>query len=49
MRAHLKGTAMTKVMAGSMLLRAHAMVGDEYLRPIKYSIWLDVALHDDIH
>lgn len=37
--------AMTKVMAGSMLLRAEAMVGDEYLSPMKYNNWFIVALH----
>lgn len=46
---YLNGTAMTKVMAGSMLLRAHAIVGEENLSPTKYKIWLDVALRDMQH
>lgn len=36
---------MMNVIAGSVLLRAHAIVGDEYLRPKKYVNWLIVALY----
>lgn len=45
MHYYLNGTAMMNVIAGSVLLRAHAIVGDEYLRPKKYVNWLIVALH----